>query len=151
MITPNLRLWSDLPNAHHIDRVLNLVRDYPKVWHEAWLDVSDIPQETTDNARTIVFDVSHEEDWRRLRELACSPEWGSFKLAKWDTEHDKTQAWGAAWFVVMALLTYDDVDEYMEMSPNELKIWATLSEKPCPLLLLPAVAAFEKINERSVV
>ena len=53
----------------------------------------------------------------------------------------------AARDAIMALIAWDDCAHYLAMSSAKLEIWAKLSEKPECLLLLPAVKAFEKIDE----
>jgi hypothetical protein len=46
-----------------------------------------------------------------------------------------------------ALITYDDASKYLDMPIDELRVWAILSETPAAILLIPAVIAFERINE----
>ena len=48
---------------------------------------------------------------------------------------------------IMALIAWDDCAQYLDLSSAKLEIWFKLSEKPKCLLLLPAVKAFEKIDE----
>jgi hypothetical protein len=48
---------------------------------------------------------------------------------------------------MLALVAYDDCAQYLDMSSDQLKVWAILSENPAAVLLLPAVIAFEKIAE----
>ena len=56
-------------------------------------------------------------------------------------------AWYAARHAIMALIAWDDCAHYLDLSSAKLEIWAKLSEKPECILLLPAVKAFEKIDE----
>jgi hypothetical protein len=46
-----------------------------------------------------------------------------------------------------ALIAYDDASKYLDMPVEQLRVWAILSEEPAAVLLLPAVIAFERINE----
>jgi hypothetical protein len=46
-----------------------------------------------------------------------------------------------------ALIAYDDASKYLDMSVDQLRVWAILSEEPAAILLLPAVIAFERIRE----
>jgi hypothetical protein len=48
---------------------------------------------------------------------------------------------------IAALVAWDDCSQYLSMTSEQLEIWYHLSERPACLLLLPAVIAFEKINE----
>ena len=60
-------------------------------------------------------------------------------------------AWSAAWSEArsasMALIAYDDSAKYLDMPSEQLRVWSILSEDPAAILLLPAVVAFERINE----
>jgi hypothetical protein len=116
--------WSHLPNAHHIDRVLESAKSHPEIWDAAW------------NAA-----------WSAARDAAWS--------AAWDAARDAAlnAAWSAAWDAAAArgataaLIAYDDASKYIEMPSDHLRVWSILSEDPAAVLLLPAVIAFERINE----
>jgi hypothetical protein len=47
----------------------------------------------------------------------------------------------------MALIAWDTSAKYLDMSSDQLTVWMHLSEDPAAVLMLPAVIAFEKINE----
>jgi hypothetical protein len=51
----------------------------------------------------------------------------------------------------MALIAWDNSAKYLDMSSDQLKVWMHLSDDPATVLLLPAVIAFEKINEMEIV
>ena len=36
-----MNAWSHLPNAHHIDRVLESVKSHPEIWDAAWSAARD--------------------------------------------------------------------------------------------------------------
>jgi hypothetical protein len=46
-----------------------------------------------------------------------------------------------------ALIAFDDASKYLEVASDQLRVWTILSEEPAAILLLPAVIAFERINE----
>jgi hypothetical protein len=46
-----------------------------------------------------------------------------------------------------ALIAWDDCSQYLDMPSDQLKMWYHLTERPACLLLLPAVRAFEQIEE----
>jgi hypothetical protein len=50
-----------------------------------------------------------------------------------------------------ALIAFDDASKYLDMPSDKLRVWAILSEEPAAVLLLPAVIAFERINELELV
>ena len=110
--------WSHLPNAAHIDRILASVKEHPEVWDAAWDAVIDAAWDAViDAARDAIIDAAG------------------------------NAARDAARDAIMALIAWDDCAHYLAMSSAKLEIWAKLSEKPECLLLLPAVKAFEKIDE----
>jgi hypothetical protein len=57
----------------------------------------------------------------------------------------------AARDAIASLIAYDDANKYLEMSSDKLRVWSILSEDPAAILMLPAVIAFEKINELELV
>ena len=91
---------------------------YPEVWDAAWDAVIDAAWDAViDAARDAIIDAAG------------------------------NAARDAARDAIMALIAWDDCAHYLAMSSAKLEIWAKLSEKPECLLLLPAVKAFEKIDE----
>lgn len=57
-------------------------------------------------------------------------------------DYNSTQAvdqylYGAFRMTLLALVAYDDCDRYLQMSYDELQVWAKLSEQPQAVLLLP--------------
>ena len=98
-----MNAWSHLPNAAHIDRVLESSKSHPDVWDAAYEAARGAAYEAARNAAT--------------------------------------------WYSILALITYDDSAKYLDMTVDQLKMWAILSEEPAALLLLPAAIAYEKISE----
>ena len=80
---------------------------------------------------------SHFEIWTGAMVATRSAAWD----AAWDAAGD------AAWSASMALIAYDDSAKYLDMPSEQLRVWSILSEDPAAILLLPAVVAFERINE----
>jgi hypothetical protein len=133
-----MNAWSHLPNACHIDRVLKSVKSHPEIW--------DTARDTVwSAAHSAALDAAHSAalDASRIAALDAS------KVTAWNT------SWGAAKLVTMdataALIAYDDASKYLDMPVDQLRIWAILSEDPAAILLLPAVVAFERINELELV
>ena len=122
--------WSELPNAAHIDRVIASVKSHPKIWYSAWYSARDAAWYS---ARGAAWDAAWYSAWDATRDAAC-----------WT-------AGDAARDAARALIAYDDCAHYLDMSSEQLKSWAILSESPAAVLLLPAVIAFEQINELEVV
>jgi hypothetical protein len=116
--------WSDLPNAHHIDWVLASMKENPELW-DAAVDAADL-----------------------AAGLAYAAWAAADTDAAWDVARDA--AVDAAPVQVrdslLALVAYDDCDQYLNMGYVKLKVYAVLSEKPQALLLLPMAYVLEKIK-----
>jgi hypothetical protein len=129
-----MNAWSHLPNACHIDRVLESAKSHPEIWDAAWDTYrSAAPGAALDASRFAALNAS------RVTALNAS------RVAAWNV------AWGAATLATMdataALIAFDDASKYLDMPSDQLRVWAILSEDPAAVLLLPAVIAFERINE----
>jgi hypothetical protein len=118
--------WSHLPNAAHIDRVLASKKTHPEQWTAAWAA-----------ARAAAWAAAWAAARFAARFAALDAAWAAAGEA----------IWGAAGAAILALIAYDDCAQYLDMSSDQLKVWAILSENPAAVLLLPAVIAFEKIAE----
>jgi hypothetical protein len=107
-----------------------------------------------DSARSIAHDSA-------LRDMAFE----SARGVAWYTARDATYsaAYSAGWDgqvpragvteaknAILALIVYDDCDQYLQMTYEQLKVYAVLSEKPQAVLLLPMVYVKEQLNERLV-
>jgi hypothetical protein len=162
---PNTK-WSDLPNAHHIDWVLASLKDNPDlwtaasniiftaraaargtVWYATWTSARGTAWAAAYNAaRTAAYNAAWAAaEWSRPRRN----EWASAEAAARGTAWDS--AWYAARDAILALVAYDDCDQYLSMSYEELTIWAVLSEHPAAILLLPMIYVREKIQESELV
>ena len=126
--------WSNLPNAPHIDWVLSSLKDNPDLWASAW-----------DAGEEVRLHAAFEAAWAAERTAAGDATGDSTGDAAWVATRDA--AWDAAWVAILALIAYDDCDQYLTMSYEELRIWAALSEHPAAVLLTPTVRIKEKLNE----
>jgi hypothetical protein len=135
-----MNAWSNLPNAHHIDRVLESVKSHPEIWDAIWDEAW-----VADPSRVVAWNAI----WLAAREAI----WLAARDASYDAAHDSARfaardgAWVAARDAAIALIACDDASKYLDMPSDQLRIWAILSEDPAAVLLLPAVIAFERINE----
>ena len=121
-----MNAWSHLPNACHIDRVFESAKSHPEIWDTA-------------------VDTAREASWLAYRDAAYDAAYGAALGV------DRYAAWVAARDAAIALIAYDDASKYLEMASDQLRVWAILSEEPAAILLLPAVIAFERINELELV
>ena len=126
-----MNAWSHLPNVAHIDRVLESLKSHPEVWGlrrtSAWGAAWDAAY---DAARDVA-----------VREVVRDAAYCAARIA----------ASIAARGAILALIAYDDAAKYLDMPSDQLKVWAILSEDPAAVLLLPAVIAYEKIDELETV
>jgi hypothetical protein len=128
-----MNAWSHLPNAHHIDRVLESAKSHPEIWGATWDKAWDAATNAATNAAR---DTDHNEAWDAALGARLTA-----RGADWLAARD------AAWNAIIALIAYDDASKYLDMPSDHLRIWAILSEIPAAILLIPAVIAFERINE----
>ena len=139
--------WSDLPNASHIDRVIVTLKKHTEIWGAARDAARD---EAWDAVRT----AARHPAWKVIYDsIWMAKAWSEARAAARDAVRDESYgaAYGAAlnsaWGAILALIAYDDCEQYLSMTSEELQAWATLTEQPAAVLLLPAVTAFERINE----
>jgi hypothetical protein len=128
-----MNAWSHLPNAHHIDRVLESVKSHPEIWDATWDKAWDAATNAATNAAR---DTDHNEAWDAALGARLTA-----RGADWLAARD------AAWNAIIALIAYDAASKYLDMPSDHLRVWAILSETPAAVLLLPAVIAFERISE----
>ena len=144
--------WSHLPNAAHIDQVLSSLQSHPKVWASAG-----------DATRLAVRDTAVYAAWwaTRLadrwearyaaRNAAEDTTWDTILAADASRDAARLAARLAAHDAIAALIAWDDCAPYLDMTSDQLEVWAILSKEPAAVLLLPAVTAFEMINELELV
>lgn len=163
--------WSELPNSHHINWVLETLKQNPQLWveaevnaagdearHTAHYEAQDMTKTTVnaavwDAALTAVYDAAsagrHEAwvwsavGWRMSR-LSEAAKWAgvaaedAVKYVLWDAVKD------AVWDAIVVLVAYNDCEQYINMGYEKLLVYASLSEKPQAILLLPMVYVREK-------
>ena len=126
--------WSHLPNAAHIDRVIEYSNSYPEIWSAA-------RDAARDAVRYAAYNAAWYAAWYAVRYAV--------RYAAYTAARDA--AWYAARDAALAFIAYDDAANYLAMPSDQLKIWAILSENPTAILLIPAVIAYERISELELV
>jgi len=134
-LNKTLSKWSHLPNASHIDSILASVQSHPDQWAAAW-----------DAVRGAAYDAAWSAAWLAARVAAYD---AALVLAASSAAWD--EAFDAAWSAILALVAYDHCAQYLDMTSDQLRVWAALSENPAPVLLIPATIAREKIKELALV
>lgn len=137
--------WSHLPNAKHIDRILASVKENPAAWDAARGAVWGA---ALDAVRGAVWDAALGYPVPTARGAVWDAALDAALAAARDAVLDAARRWarGAVWGAVLALVTYDHAAKYLEMTPDQLRVWAELSEDPAAVLLISAVRAFESLG-----
>ena len=115
-----MNAWQHLPNASHIDWVIGSVKTHSREW-------ADAHNAARDAARAEAWNAA----WNAARDAALDAD----RSAAWNAALDAAR--DAAWEVILALVAYDDCDQYLSMSYEQLLTYAILSERPQAVLLLP--------------
>ena len=112
--------WNHLPNAKHIDRIMQSLKDDPAAWAAA-----------RDAMRDAVWDAA----------------WDAALDALWDVAADAARdaaneaaPMPASWAAFVALVAYDDCGYLLDQDPDHVKVLAGLSVESA-VLLLPALIA----------
>ena len=130
--------WNHLANAKHIDRVIASLKAHPEAWTAArWW--------ARDAARAAAREAAQDAAWYAARDAAWYAARDAARYAAREAAWEA--AWRAARDAVLALIAWDHSAKFLDMTPDELKMWSILSEDPACILLLPAVQAFERIAE----
>jgi hypothetical protein len=130
--------WDSLLNAKHIDFVIESVKKYPDEWAEAWDAAYNAAGGAVWNA---AYDTARVAARVAVRDAAYSAAWDAARDAAWGV------ARGAAYDAILSLVAYDDCEQYLDMSYNELLFMAKLTQIPATILLLPYAKAMELIKE----
>ena len=139
-----------LPNAHHIDWVLESVKQHPKIWTAAreatWEVVWEVALEAAwDAARGVTYAAARGAAWDAAWAAAWEVVWEvaleAARDANWGAARDADQC------AILALIAYDDCADLLDMPSEQLKTWALLTEQPAAVLLVPAAIARERIRE----
>ena len=126
-----MNMWDYLPNAKYVDWVIALVKQHPDIWA---------------SALRAAWDAAGPATWQMARnEAAWQMARDATRNAALDAAYNVTR--NDAGSAILALIAYDDCAHLLDMSSEQLKIWARLSEHPAAMLLQPAVIVRERISE----
>jgi len=133
--------WSDLPNATHIDWVLASVKENSELWNAAW-------DAAVNAAWDAAWDAARSAARNAARDAARNAAWNAAWYAGAEAVAEaRSAARSAASASLLSLVAYDDCDQYLALGYEKLRVYATLSEKPQAILLLPMAYVREKMNE----
>jgi len=138
--------WADLPNAKHIDRILDDLKKNPDRWsatrnaamNDEWADARDA-------ARVTAWYAS----WYAARSAAWNAAWNAARDDArddaWDavSEDARTAASDAAYGAISALIAYDDCAYLLDEKPEHVQMLGLLGNQQA-LLLYPACIVLQK-------
>ena len=122
--------WSHLPNAAHIDWIIQDVELNLIDWDAAWGDAARFA------ARDAAWDAARGAAWDAGREAA--------RETVWDAARDA--AWFAARDAIQALVAYDHAGALFDRPLDQVRVMAILGQ-PAAILMLPACEVREKRRE----
>jgi hypothetical protein len=123
-------VWSHLPNATAIDRIIADVKTNDTAWVRA---------------RDAAWSQAWDAAWLAVGDAAWYQAWD----AAWDAVGDaaRSQAWVAAWDAagdaILALIAWDNCGHLLDTDPKQVQVLALLGQ-PAAVLLLPAAIALNK-------
>ena len=124
--------WSHLPNAAHIDWIIQDVEPNPSDWFAA-----------RDAARgDLAWDVARGAAWFAARDAVHDAAWDAARdaayQAAWDAARGAAGALrGAAYPAILALVAYDHAGALFDRPVEQVRVQAYLGQ-PAALLMLPA-------------
>ena len=133
-----MNAWDNLPNASHINWVLESMKQYPDIWKNTWEwhvndDFSGELSDTRYNAKEDAnIDCSFTDRDSFINAIIRANRVYTFPTATKDA--------------ILCLVTYDHAAQYIGMKYDELLTWTHLSNDPAAILLLPTVLAREIIE-----
>jgi hypothetical protein len=134
--------WSHLPNAAHIDRILDSLKANHIIWADAWNETYNAAWEAAwDTTWNAAWDAARNAAWEAARNAASNAVLNVARKAA------SNAAWNAASNATLALIAYDDSAKYLDMSLDQVKMWCQLTDHPAALLLQPLVLAFSMERE----
>ena len=134
--------WSHLPNAKHIDRILDSINSNPAKWRDAARGVAW--DAASDAARGVAWDAARYAAWRAARDAVRDAARDAARDAVRDAVRDAAvgAALDAAVDAILALLAWDECAYLLQEKPEHVLVLAGLGIESA-LLLLPACIAME--------
>lgn len=137
-----MNAWEHLSNARHIDWVLESMNKRPEIWVAAYDPALVVVRGAARDAAwgealTATDDANRYAAWNAARDTAFWSARDAYRGAVYHAARD----------AICALIAYDDCEQYLSMTSEELKAWALMTEYPAAVLLLPMVVVREQIEQ----
>ena len=126
--------WAYLPNAKHLDRILESRNEYFDLWNQD-------DQQITCGMEKDVYDGKWDEAW-----YTASTSLNGRLEKVWSSI--SSRAIQMARSPILALLVYDDCGYMIDSDPSELSLLAALGDNRA-ILCLPAAIVFNEIKKIS--
>ena len=133
--------WDHLPNAKHIDRIMQSLKDDPAAWDAAW-DAAGAAAGVA--AWVAVWDAVGVAAMAAARDAAWAAAMAAARAAAGVAAGDAAEV--AAEVAARALIAWDDCAYLLDTDPDKVRVLALLGQ-PAAILLLPAVIAFDQVKE----
>jgi len=118
---------------------------HPELWTTAW----NVAQTAIkDASRPLIADENRIEAWNSARDIARVII--GDKIAGWYSAMILTNRYAIShpvWDAIIVLIGYDDCEQYLSMSSEELQAWALVTQHPAAVFLLCMVIVRDRIKE----
>jgi len=132
-----IKEWSYLPNATHVDWVLETLENDSEMWAATW---------------DATWRAAEDDAWKAMREAAWAARVAAWVAARVATEEAsmaaRVAAWKASWNAIAALIVWDDSSKFLDMSVEEVTELANEGNHAA-VLLLPAVVVKNKLKKNT--
>jgi hypothetical protein len=142
--------WSHLPNARHIDLILDHLKAHPQKWTAARGAAWDAARVAARDAawdaaryaaRVVARDAARDAAWVVAWDAARDAAWGAALDAARGAALDAAR--NAAWYAIAALVAWDDCAYILGLPADAVKVLVACGNQPA-ILLYPAVLAMSE-------
>ena len=139
--------WSHLPNAEHIDWVLETLEKNPEVWGVA---LNAVNFDSKCALRRDALYAARRASWDAGWSAAWDAAWEASRRASWISASIATlsEARRAAWCAITAVISWNSSNELLDKSVKEITKLARAGDHAA-VLLLPAVIVKHKLKEKN--
>ena len=145
--------WSHLPNAAHIDALLDNLALYTNEFNGTSQPAKATAKDMVLDAAMIMRrNAARSAAWTAIWHTASDSATEPARSVVWTAVYQarKASATAPAYDAILAFVAYDHCACYLTMTPDELRVWSALSSNPACILLLPYISLLEHINKELV-
>jgi len=141
------RPWAHLPNAKHIDWVINSSNDH--LLNVKYVDWALASLNTYPKTFDVAYWSSRRSAYSAAKNLATDIIWKEERFGAWDAAWNaliEVSAYDVVTDAILALFAWDDCAYMIESEVGELKIIAAFGD-PRAILLLPVCIVYNETKE----